>query len=39
MRKGTSQNFIVDTLRHEGPTGSHKEGCPAFIKDFYENGD
>ena len=39
MRKDTSQNFIVDALRHEGPTGSHKEGCPAVIKDFYGNGD
>ena len=35
----SSQNFIVDALRHEGPTGSHKEGCPAVIKDFYGNGD
>ena len=39
MRKDTSQNFIVDALRHEGLTGSHKEGCPAVIKDFYGNGD
>ena len=39
MRKDTPQNFIVDTLRHEGPRDSHKEGCPAVIKDFYGNGD
>ena len=29
MKKDTSQNFIADASRYEGPTGSHRDGCPA----------